>query len=272
MSDTKRAPRAYVSAFTLSLGLLNVTGKLFPVVISNRTRVNAFKRVCPDREVPTTVAQRYVATDEADSPNPTLYAPSDLRLAKELDDGTLTFVDEDEVEAARTSDLPLNVAEVSVHPARDVDGRIWSDPNGGAYVFQPATTNEHYAALVEAVGTDEHVFLGVANIRNSESFFRLRAWNGHLVVEKILWPEEVNEYEPVEVTTNSKLAAAITEMVRGLEEDFDPENYTSSTREKLTALTTSLADGTATPAASTPKPKAEESGGLLAAIEAFNAK
>lgn len=271
MSDTKRAPRAYVGAFTLSLGLLNVTGKLFPVVISNRTRVNAFKRVCPDREVPVPVAQRYIATDEADTDNPTIYAPAELRMAKELDDGTLAFVDEAEIEAARTSDLPLNVAEVSVHPARDVDGRIWSDPNGGAYVFQPTTTNEHYAALVEAVGSDEHVFLGVANIRNTESFFRLRAWNGHLVVEKILWPEEVNEYEPVEVTTNSKLAAAITEMVRGLEEDFDPESYTSTTREKLTALTASLT-GDEKPTVGTPKPKVEESGGLLAAIEAFNAK
>lgn len=266
-----RTPRAYVSSFTLSLGLLNVTGKLFPVVISNRTRVNAFKRVLPNTETPRPVKQVYIdAEEDTERFSGDLYTPGELVMAKELDDGTLAFVDEAEIEAARTSDLPLNVAEVSVHPARDVDGRIWSDPSGGAYVFQPATTNDHYAALVEAVGSDEHVFLGVANIRNSESFFRLRAWNGHLVVEKILWPAEVNEYEPVEVTTNSKLGAAITEMVRGLEEDFNPEDYTSTTREKLTALTASLGEGTAPVV----KPKAatsEETGGLLAAIEAFNA-
>lgn len=264
-------PRAYVGAFTISLGLIQVTGKLLPVVIPNRRRANSFKRVLPDRKTPTPVSQVYIAHDETPEEFSALYLPGELLLAKELEDGSLEFVEEEKVEEARTSDLPLNLAEVQVFRASDVDGRIWTDPAGGAYVFAPQASNDHYSALVEAIGSGEHVFLGQANIRNTESFFRLRTWAGHLVVEKILWPEEVNEFEPVGVTSSSKLTNAITEMVRGLEDEFDPDQFTSSTKAKLEELAERLGhDGE-----KIPKPKKadkSESVDLLAQIEAFNAK
>lgn len=265
-------PRAYVGAFTISLGLIQVTGKLLPVIIPNRTRQNSFRRVLPDRKEPTLVSQVYIAADETVENFSALYQQGDLLQAKEMEDGTLRFVDPEDVKEARTSGLPLNLAEIKVFRASDVEGRIWSDPDGGAYVFAPQATNDHYSALVAAIDSGEHVFLGVANIRNSESFFRLRTWAGHLVVEKILWPDEVNEFEPVEVTSSSRLAGAITEMVRGLEEDFDPEAFQSSTKAKLIELAERLGhDGE-----KVAKPKKSEAKAdpvdLLAQIEAFNAK
>lgn len=262
-------PRAYVGQFTLSLGLIQVTGKLLPVVIPNRTRVNQFRRVLPDRDTPVLVKQVYIAADETTDEHERVYEPAELLSAKELDDGTLKFVDGDEVDEARTSDMPLNLAEVKVFRASDVDGRIWTDPKGGAFVFTPQSSNDHYAALVEAIGSGEHVFLGVANIRNSESFFRLRAWAGNLVVEKILWPDEVNEFDEVEVTSSSRLAGAITEMVRGMEDEFDPEQFTSSTKQALTELAERLSDGDDSPRPE--RPEREEQVDLLAQIEAFNA-
>lgn len=262
-------PRAYVGAFTINLGLIQVTGKLLPVVIPNRTRVNQFRRVLPDRDEPTLVQQVYIGADETTEEHEKVYTTAELLSAKELDDGTLKFVDKDEVDEARTSDLPLNLAEVKVFRASDVDGRIWTDPNGGAFVFMPQASNDHYAALVEAIDSGEHVFLGVANIRNSESFFRLRTWAGNLVVEKILWPDEVNEFEEIEVTSSSRLAGAITEMVRGLEDEFDPEQFQSSTKTALAALAERLNDSEDAPRPE--RPERTEKVDLLAQIEAFNA-
>jgi len=264
-----RKPRAYVGNFAISLGLLNVTGKLFPIVISNRNKANAFKRVCPDRTEPVAMKQRYIASDEEDAEHPKLYTQDELLLAKEVDD-KLVFVDEAEVEHARESALPQNVASLSVHPAHEVAGRIWSDPDGGAWVFE-TPDGPHGAALVTALSNPDHVFLAITNLRGREALCRLRTWEGRIVVERVLWPEEVNEYEPVEVDGDPKLDAALAEMTAKLEVSFDPESYQSSTRAALADLEARLSktDG----AKIERKAKAEKATGgtdLLAAIEAFN--
>jgi non-homologous end joining protein Ku len=227
-------PRAYVTNFTISLGPIQLVGRLLPLIQSERARgANKFRQVVPDTDVPVLAKQRYIAdgADEADAP--TLYTARDLVYALETDDG-LAFVSAEDVAEARKSDLPLNVCNVTIHPAETVNDCLF--PADNSYVFEPALANEHYAALVSAVADPRFVFLAAMNLRNHEGLFRIVVHNDALVVQKMYWPEDLNEIDLPDVETTPQLVNAVSAMVSALMVDFDPESYTSGVREKVAAI------------------------------------
>lgn len=259
MATTKtRGPRAYVSDFQIALGPINVLGKLVKVTKTDDT--SKFISVCPDCTEPNKPAQKYICDQDHS------YTIGDLRKAKDID-GTLHFVDKDEIDAAKASELPLNVLRPTVHPIDDVWNTVWDSDN--AYVFLPRVADEYHALLVRLIKDSGRAFVGMCNLRNHEGFFRLDVWQGHIVVQKVYWPEECNAFDPVPADCDDETYnAAVSFIIDRTEKPFVPEEYQSQVKARLVALTSTLTGdaGDAVPTttvASAPKQS------LLDALKAF---
>lgn len=264
-ATTKRGPRSYVSEFTVSVGPVNVLGKLVGVKATGSGDEAKFVSVCPDCPAPTKPAQRYICATGHDHPM------GELLKAKELDDNTLAFVPKESLEDARKSALPLNVMRCTVHPAAEVEAATF--PSDSAYVLVPRNRDEYHDLLVKLVEDSGKAFVAQINLRNHEGFYRLSVWKGSLVVQRLYWPGEVNEFEAYTTNIERPVFNAAVGMIERVEEPFDADTYVSTSKERLVELIASLDPNAPAPAAAPagqPRRAAETSTqDLLAALSAF---
>lgn len=259
-------PRSYVSEFQVRVGPINALGKLVKLTKSASTSnadVEKFVSVTPT-DPPQPVKQRYVV----DPDNPTeLWTSGELHKARELEDGTLVRVSDDDVKEARKSKLPLNVFQATVHPIEDVEQGTY--PGDNAYAFVPRQEDEYFAALVALVRDSGKAFIAQTNVRNFESLYRLVVWNDMIVLQKLLYPEDLNEFAPTTVEAPEAITQAAEGMLERIVQEFDPADYRSASRERLAALVEAIENGDAPPAADTDTSSTASADDLLAAIESF---
>jgi non-homologous end joining protein Ku len=256
------APRAYVSDFKVKLGPFTTNGKLVPIPRTGSNDYNRFKMVCPDCTEPTQVFQQYVC-----STNPShAHSAGDMDRAKDLGDGVLMRVSQEEIAAAKESDLPDNEFHVTVHPVEEVSGSTWDGNN--AWVFLPDAETEDYTLLAFLVQNSGKAFVSMCNIRNSEGLFRLDVWHGHLIVQKLFWPEDCNEFTNTTIDCPEAIASKALGFVERLVQPFDPDAYKSGVKERLVALEEAVASGSPVPTRPTVEKK-DGWGTLLNALEAF---
>lgn len=229
----KSTVRAYVGAggFTISLGPLNLIGRLIPVLATGSQDYADFCVVCPECPEPVRPRQGYTC-ENGHGP----YPLADLDRARDTDDG-LVRVTKEEYEAARHSDLPLNHCRVSVHPAEQVD--TLTRPSGQGYVFIPDVDSREHD-LVLALSMADQALVAAVNVRHFEGLYRLQSWNGNLVLQRLLWPKELNEFAPREIDVDAAHLDAGLTMLDRLSDDFEPEDYVATTRQKLEALNAAL--------------------------------
>lgn len=264
MATTTRGPRSFVSEFTVSVGPVNVLGKLIPVRVTGANDSNKFVSVCPDcPDTPVKPRQTYICPDGHDHPI------GELAKAKELDDGVLAFVDVEAVKEARTSTLPLNVMRATVHPAEEVENATF--PSDMAYVLVPRNRDEYHDLLVDLVANSDKAFVAQINLRNTEGFYRLTEWRGSLVVQRLYWPSDVNDFTEYKVGVDSAVYNAAYSMIERVEQEFNPATYVATSRERLEALTAALDPTAASPAvpAGTPRPKVDVQADLLSILTSF---
>jgi non-homologous end joining protein Ku len=226
------APRRYVSNFTLQVGPISVSGSLTPLVSTESREATRFPFICPDCESVTQVRQGYTC---AQGHGP--FGPGDLARSRELPDGSWVRISEEEYVAARGSDLPANVLRVAVHPT----DQIRLVPHGTSYVFAPAIADPTFAALMKLVDESGKAFVGVANLRGHEGVFQLQVHDGNLVIEKAVWPESLNEFEPVNVEPDVAIYGAALGMLDRIQVDFKADDYKSGSIARAKALTERLA-------------------------------
>lgn len=246
------APRRYVSDFHLQVGPLSITGSLTPLVSTESREVTRFPYACPECDDVAEVAQTYVCA--AGHSN----TAGDLARSRELPDGTMVRLSDEEYAAARVPDLPANVLRVSVHPADQV--RLV--PHGTSYCFQPPVADPTFATLVKLIDDSDKAFIGVVNLRGNEGLFQLNVLNGVLVMSKMVWPEAVNEFTATDIEPDAALLGAAGGMLDRIATDFDPENFRSQQVAKARELTERLAGSQPTTTESsskveTPASKAE---------------
>lgn len=254
-------PRTYVSDFEIKVGPINALGKLVKVTKTGVDEYKEFVSVCPTCPEPVKPEQRYICPNDATHSHPM----RDLRKAKDID-GDLKFVEKDEIDAARASDLPVNVLRLTVHPKDEVWNKLWDSDN--AYVFIPRNADEWFALLLRLVETTDKAFIGMCNLRNHEGLFRLDVWQGHIVVQKVVWPDEINEFDALPIQADDTLFEAAIAMIEKVEQPFDPTNYKSQVKDKLAAITTSLGGDPFAAVPSVPS-KSESKLDVLAALQAF---
>lgn len=240
--------RSYVSEFTLTFQMMSIVGKLIKITKPSVEDVRRFVSVCPDCETPAGVTQQYVCNIDKTHTHPM----AELDRAKDIGDGELVRVNQEDIAEARTSDLPLNVFNATIHPTKDVLDVTWDSDN--AYVFMPAVRNPGYELFVRLVKDSGVAFVAMCNLRNNEGLFRLDIWRGNLVVQKLLWPADCNAIEPAENTCPDLVFEANAARLRNLTEPFEADVYRSSVKERLAALQEQLATGVSVPKKRVEKP------------------
>ena len=230
-------PRAYVGEMLLAIGPVTTVGRLVPVLMSTRNEVREYRYVCPACDDPTIPTQGY-SCPNGHGPFPA----SEMHRAKVLDD-KLAKVSVEEYDAARTvTDLPLNTFRATVVDAESFEALTWDAAN--AYVFQPRQVDEHYGLLLRMLEESEgKAFISVANLQNNEGFYRLALWAGNIVVQKVMWPDEVNHFDAPRVTVSDESVDAALAMLDRITVEFQPEQFTSQVKAQLAALAESLEVG-----------------------------
>jgi DNA end-binding protein Ku len=216
-------------------------------------------------------------------------AYEDVVKGYELPTGEIVVIDDDDL-----ADLPLPstkaIEVVQFAPAEQLDPILF---NRSYYVEPEAAGARAYVLLRDALEQSGRVAVAQVALRQRESLATLRSRDGVLVLETLLWPDEVRpaafpfleqdiEVRPQELTMAASLIDSMTA-------DFDPDAYHDGYREALIEVieakiagheltqpapleiaagpTTSLADALrASLAAAKQVPKAGENGGKGKAI------
>jgi non-homologous end joining protein Ku len=259
-------PRAYVSNFTMHFGPATTTGRLMPIRVPDRAPKLHY--CTPDAQP---VRQCYIDADGK------TYFPEELGRATLDDDGNLVPVNTDAIEQAKTSDLPLNILNLTAHAADDLDSYLFPS-NNNAYIFEPVIKNSSNKIIDDPVNTQWHdfinvivreseaVFIGRCNLRNFEGLYKLSHYQGYLVVQKMLYPEDLNQYETIRPELDSVVLDKALSVVQSMVKPFDPDSYGNVISDRLIQATSEDFD----PSSLTPAARSEAASIDLAnALDSF---
>jgi DNA end-binding protein Ku len=167
----------------------------------------------------------------------------DVAKGYELPGGeVIVLTDED------LADLPLasskSIEVMHFTPADQLDPILF---NRSYYVEPEAAGVRAYALLRDALERSGRVAIAQVALRQRESLATLRVRDGVLVLETLLWPDEIRGAdfgfldEDVEVRTQELRMA--TSLIDSMTVDFDPAEYHDRYREALQELVTAKTEG-----------------------------
>ena len=247
MTNTTVTPhkKPFMKGLNLSFGLLSMSGSVISPKRSNAALEESFKMVCPRHpEDPHGVKQRYVCTNEQDEVG---FLPSECLKGKETDDG-LVLVTNEAIAAVRLSDLPEKTLELRAHPYEASS----TFASGSAYIFQPDIPQPFYATLMQLVDEQGVVstengpkmLVGLVSYRKgSEAFVRVERWGDQLILRELVRPEDVDLFQPVDASVDTKLLDMARQLIDAQAEPFDPDTYKASVRERIAELIQQAKDG-----------------------------
>ena len=170
-------------------------------------------------------------------------------------------------------DLPLPSARVvdvlQFVPAEQIDPIYYAK----SYYLEPENTAvKPYVLLREALEESEMVALTKVAIRNREQLATLRVREGVIVLETMIWPDEVRAADFGFLDQDVELRPQERQMARSLVEsmagDFDPENFTDNYREALQKVIEAKVEGREILEAEEPQPAAGNVVDLMSALRA----
>jgi DNA end-binding protein Ku len=178
---------------------------------------------------------------------------SDIGRGYELPDGRMMILTSDDF-----AQLPLPTAKsievLEFVPIADVDPLYFAK---GYYLAADGPGAKPYVLLRDALSSTQQCALVKVAIRTRETLALLREKDGALVLQTMLWPDEVRSSEfavpDAEVTVRDQERAMAEAYIATLEGEFDPTRYHSEYREALEALVEAKASGL-----EPPQPQEEE--------------
>jgi DNA end-binding protein Ku len=193
---------------------------------------------------------------------------SDIGKAYELPDGRLVVLTDDDF-----SELPLPTAKsievLEFVPAEQVDPMYFSK---AYYLAADGVGVKPYVLLRDALTRTGQCALVKVAIRTRETLALLREKDGALVLQTMLWPDEVRSSEfavPDDSVTIRKQEVGMAESyISTLSGDFDPSRYSSDYREALEQLVQAKASGLPLPEVTTDEPQTAQVVDLVAALRA----
>ena len=167
----------------------------------------------------------------------------DVAKGFELPGGEMVVLTDEDM-----ADLPLasnkSIEVMHFTPADQLDPILF---NRSYYVEPEAAGVRAYALLRDALERSGRVAIAQVALRQRESLATLRTRDGVLVLETLLWPDEVRGAdfgfldEDVEVRTQELRMA--TSLIDSMTVDFDPAEYHDRYREALQELVTAKTEG-----------------------------
>jgi DNA end-binding protein Ku len=192
---------------------------------------------------------------------------ADVAKGYELPDGEMIVLTEEDL-----AQLPLPTARsievLNFSPAEQVDPILW---NRSYYVEPEPAGTRAYVLLRDALERSGKVAVTRVALRQRESLAVLRSRDGLLVLETMLWPDEVRAADfpfleqDIDVRTQELRMAS--SLIDSMTEDFDPDQYRDGYREALEELVEAKAQGREVSAPAGPAAP-EEPASLLDALQA----
>jgi DNA end-binding protein Ku len=139
------------------------------------------------------------------------------------------------------ADLPLSTSRaidvLEFVPAEQVDPILYAK----AYYLEPeATATRPYVLLRDALTGSEKVAIVKVALRQREQLATLRVREGVLVLNTMLWPDEIREpdfkFLDEGITLRAPELAMATSLIESMSADFDPDMYSDDYREALQAV------------------------------------
>ncbi|MBA3525018.1 MAG: Ku protein, partial [Geodermatophilaceae bacterium] len=161
-------------------------------------------------------------------------AYSDIAKGYELPDGDMVVLEDTDF-----ADLPISTSRavevMTFVPTEQID----PVQLGKAYYCEPTADAKPYVLLRDALENSEKVAVVKVALRNRERLATLRARDGVLILQSMLWPDEVRapSFEVLDdVTVRPQEAAMAESYVDALAGDFDPAQYSDGYREALESV------------------------------------
>jgi non-homologous end joining protein Ku len=252
--------KAFRKGLVLQFGLINTIGKITGAV--DKDDDSDLITVC-DRggHAPTKISmQRHCATC-----NDTV-GYTELKKAKEVG-GQYVVVDQSEVADVKNATLGATkkMLTVTVHPRDEV--KNFTLQGDSVYVWEPdgAGQDRSYATILDAIERHpEYAFLTVFTPTSRAALYELKAFNGQLVLEKRVWPDQIRHVTPMTLPSVSGADQAQFDMLLPLvATPFVASDYSDTYAVELANLlaTKTAVDGIDSPkAAPTAKPVASSGG------------
>jgi DNA end-binding protein Ku len=217
----------------VSFGLVMIPVKLYA---ATETKDIAFRQVHRD-DGGRIRFKRFCSIEDAEVPY------EDVAKGYELPDGEIVVLTEDDM-----AELPLpttrSIEVVQFTPAEQVDPILF---NKSYYVEPEAVGARAYCLLRDALEESGKIAIAQVALRQRESLAILRVRDGVLVLETLLWPDEIREAafpfldDDVEVRPQELRMAS--SLIESMTVDFDPEDYHDSYREALQELVNAKVEG-----------------------------
>lgn len=194
---------------------------------------------------------------------------ADIAKAYESDDGrTIILTDEDFAQMPVSSSREIEVS--SFVPADQIDPLLYDK----SYYLEPATkSTKAYQLLCETLEKTDRIAIVSFALRQKSRLAALRVRDGVLVIQTLLWPDEVRAAEfpsleePVSIKPAELKMAGM--LVESFADDFRPEEYVDEYRVEMQQLIDAKLEGEE----AFPTPETEEEGedaevvDLLAALQ-----
>jgi DNA end-binding protein Ku len=242
----------------VSFGLVMIPVKLYT---ATETKDIAFRQV--HREDGGRIRfRRFCTIDDQEVPY------EDVAKGYELPDGEIVILTEEDM-----AELPLpttkNIEVVQFCPAEQLDPILFNR----SYFLEPEAAGARaYSLLREALEQSGKIAIAQVALRQRESLAILRARDGVLVLETLLWPDEVRVPDFGFLSDNIEVRSQELRMAESLIEsmtlDFDPDEYHDSYREALQELVTAKVEGREVIQPSEAGPGEEEPSSLADALRA----
>lgn len=168
---------------------------------------------------------------------------AEIEKAYNSEDGQ-TIVLSAEDFASLPSEEDREIAVQSFVPTEQVDALMYDK----AYYLEPAGKSaKPYQLLLETLEKTDRLAIVSFALRQKTRLAALRVRDGILVLQTLLWPDEVREAEFPSLDEPAKLSPAekkmATMLVDSFADDFHPENFTDSYRAELQQLIDAKLEG-----------------------------
>jgi DNA end-binding protein Ku len=204
--------------------------------------------------------RRFCEIDDAEVPY------SDIAKGYELPDGDMVVLSDEDMEK-----LPLSTSKavdvLEFVPVEQVDPLMF----GRAYYAQAeASASKPYVLMRDTLADSGRLAIVKIALRTRESLAVLRPYGELMIIQTLLWPEEVREpvgLAPDEnVTVRKQELAMASSYIETLAGDFDPDVYTDDYRAAVEELVAAKAAGREVAPAPT-----REGGEIIDLVEALRA-
>jgi DNA end-binding protein Ku len=243
---------------SISFGLVSIGVRLYTATEERDVSFHQVRRSDGSRI-------RYKRVAETDGEE---VAYADIAKGYQLDSGeTVVLTDED------FADLPLPTARVvdvlQFVPVEQIDPIFFAK----SYYLEPEKTAvKPYVLLRDALDSSGQAGLVKVAIRNREQLATLRVRDGVIVMETMIWPDEVREpafgFLDSDIDVRPQERQMAESLVASMSGDFDPSEYTDDYRAALQEVIDAKIEGREVVEAEQAQPSAGNVVDLMSALKA----